>query len=109
MFMHMFSGVWCKNFLSKDDGGSHLYFQNWGDRDKRISEFKRSLVWGQPGLQCKFQDSQDCTEKLCFKNKQQKQNRKAKQNNNNNNKKKTMNFCLKLERFIQLTLLPEDL
>jgi hypothetical protein len=46
------------------------------------------LIWGQPGLQSKLQDSQGYTEKPCLeKNKQKNPKNKTKKNQNNTNKK----------------------
>jgi hypothetical protein len=39
-------------------------------------------VWGQPGLQSEFQDSQGYTERSCLKQ----TNKQTNENNNNNNK-----------------------
>jgi hypothetical protein len=51
-------------------------------------------VWGQPGLQSEFQDSQGYSEKPYLENKTKQNKTKQKQNqNNNNNKKQRMYNC----------------
>ena len=52
-------------------------------------------VWGQPGLQSKFQDSQGYTEKLCLEN----------NNNNNNNPNKQKDIPWLLHKIISKNLI----
>jgi hypothetical protein len=42
-----------------------------------IPALGRQRVWGQPGLQSEFQDSQGYTEKPCLKNKQKQKQEKG--------------------------------